>query len=104
MIYDKHVFVCVNQRAPESPRKSCGEAHGLRLVDSIKKELKSRNITGKLRVQRTGCLDICDFGPTLVIYPQGTFYVGVTEADVPELVEKEFVLNERLERLVLRQK
>lgn len=104
MIYDKHVFVCVNQRAPGAARRSCGEAHGLTLIDALKKELSKREIKGKIRVQKSGCLDICDFGPTLVIYPQGTFYVGVTVDDVPELIEREFVQNERLERLILERK
>lgn len=104
MIYDKHVFVCVNQRAPGSARKSCGEAHGLLLIDALKKELAARGLKEKLRVQKSGCLDICDFGPTLVIYPQGTFYVGVQASDIPELIEKEFVQNERLARLVLEKK
>lgn len=104
MIYDKHIFICVNQRKPEAARKSCGEAHGLTLVDGIKKELASKGITGKIRVQKAGCLDICDFGPTLVVYPQGTFYVNVQVDDIPELVQKEFVENQRLERLVLQRK
>ena len=104
MIYDKHVFVCINQRAKDAARKSCGEAHGLELIDALKKEITARGIKGKLRIQKSGCLDICDFGPTLVIYPQGTFYVGVSVTDVPELIEHEFVKDERLERLLLRQK
>lgn len=104
MIYDKHVFVCINQRAPGAARKSCGEAHGLTLIDGLKKELSKRGIKEKIRIQKAGCLDICDFGPTLVIYPQGTFYVNVQVEDIPELIEKEFVEDQRLERLVLQRK
>lgn len=100
MIYDKHIFICTNERK-NSTRKSCGEAHGLELVAKFKEELKTRNIDLKIRVQKSGCLDICDFGPTLVVYPEGIFYVGVTTLDVNEIIE-EHLLNDRpVERLRL---
>lgn len=104
MIYDKHIFVCTNQRAPGSAKRSCGEATGLEIVDCIKRELKEKGITGKFRIQKSGCLDVCDHGPALVVYPQGTFYKTIDVKDIPELVQKEFVEDTRLERLVLDRK
>lgn len=101
MVYDKHIFICVNQRAPEAPRKSCGEAHGMELVDAFKKKLKELNLPTKLRAQKAGCLDICDFGPTLVIYPEGVFYVGVKVSDVDEIIQEHLVNNRIVERLKL---
>ncbi len=100
MIYDKHIFICTNERK-NSTRKSCGEAHGLELVSKFKEELKSRNIDLKIRVQKAGCLDICDFGPTLVVYPEGIFYVGVTVNDVTEIIEEHLLHNRPVERLRL---
>jgi (2Fe-2S) ferredoxin len=101
MIYDKHIFICVNQRAAGAPRKSCGEAHGMEIVDAFKKKLKEKNFPIKLRAQKSGCLDICDFGQTLVIYPEGVFYVGVTINDVDEIIEEHIVNNRIVERLRL---
>lgn len=101
MIYDKHIFICTNQRSPEAPRKSCGEAHGMELVDAFKKKLKERNLPIKLRAQKTGCLDICDFGPTLVIYPEGVFYVGVELTDIDEIINEHIINNRPVERLRL---
>ena len=101
MIYDKHIFICTNQRVAGAPRKSCGEAHGIEIVDTVKKKLKEKNLPIKLRAQKSGCLDICDFGQTLVIYPEGVFYVGVELNDVDEIIEEHIVNNRIVERLRL---
>lgn len=101
MIYDKHIFICINQRAPEAPRKSCGEAHGLKIVDAFKQKLKEKNLPIKIRAQKSGCLDICDFGQTLVIYPEGIFYVGVELSDIDEIIEEHILNNRIVERLKL---
>jgi (2Fe-2S) ferredoxin len=101
MIYDKHIFICVNQRAEGAPRKSCGEAHGMEIVEAFKKKLKEKNLPIKLRAQKSGCLDICDFGQTLVVYPEGVFYVGVSLNDVDEIIEEHIVNNRVVERLKL---
>lgn len=99
--YQKHVFICVNERKPGAARQSCGEAHGQELVSLFKLRIKERGLTMPLRVQKAGCLDICDFGPTLVIYPEGVFYVGVQLTDVDEIIE-EHIINDRIvERLRL---
>ena len=101
MIYDKHIFICTNQRSPESHRKSCGEAHGLEIVDAFKKKLKELNLPIKIRAQKSGCLDICDFGQTMVIYPEGVFYAGVEISDVDEIINEHIINNKFVERLRL---
>jgi len=101
MIYDKHIFICTNQRAPDAPRISCGEAHGLEIVDVFKKRLKELNLPIKLRAQKAGCLEICDFGQTIVIYPEGVFYVGVQLSDVEEIINEHVINNRPVERLIL---
>ncbi len=101
MIYDKHIFICTNQRAEGAPRKSCGESHGLEIVDAFKKKLKDLHLPIKLRAQKAGCLDICDFGQTVVIYPEGVFYVGVELSDVDEIIQEHIINNRVVERLKL---
>jgi (2Fe-2S) ferredoxin len=101
MKFDKHIFICTNQRAADATRKSCGEAHGMGIVDAFKKKLKSLDLPIKVRAQRAGCLDICDYGQTVVVYPEGVFYVGVELSDVDEIIQ-EHILNDRpVKRLVL---
>ncbi len=101
MVYDKHIFICVNQRAAGAARRSCGEAHGMELVDAFKKKIKELNLPIKLRAQKAGCLDICDYGPTLVVYPEGVFYVGVQLSDVDEIINEHIINNRPVERLRL---
>jgi (2Fe-2S) ferredoxin len=98
--FDRHIFICTNQRTG-SERKSCGEEHGMQLVTAFKKKLKNMNLPIKVRAQRAGCLDICDYGPTLVIYPEGVFYVGVELNDVDEIIDSHIVKGKIVERLKL---
>ena len=101
MIYDVHIFVCNNQRTGNG-KLSCGDAHGLELVGEFKKLLKDLNITLKTRANKSGCLGICDFGPTVAIYPDGTFYVGVKKEDVKEIIESHIINKIPVTRLLLK--
>jgi len=97
LVFEKHLFVCTNQRTG-SEKRSCGEQHGLALTAAFKKLIKDKNIDMPIRAQRAGCLGICDFGPTVAIYPEGTFYVNVQLDDVEEIVQS----NKVVERLLLK--
>lgn len=101
MIYDIHIFVCTNQRSG-TEKPSCGELHGLELVGEFKKQLKELNVSLKARANKSGCLGICDLGPTVAIYPEGTFYVGVRKEDVREIVESHLLHKIPVERLLLK--
>ena len=100
MKFEKHIFICTNQR-PVGGKKSCGEACGLELVREFKKQLKDQNLNGRMRAQKSGCLDACEYGPTVVVYPEGVYYGGVTPKDVSEIVN-EHLLNDRpVNRLII---
>lgn len=101
MVFDIHIFVCTNQRTG-TERLSCGEAHGLDLVAEFKKQVKDLDTNLTIRAQRAGCLGICDFGPTVAIYPEGVFYVGVKKGDVTEIVQSHIVNKKPVERLLLK--
>lgn len=102
MIYDVHIFVCTNQRTG-TEKRSCGEMHGLELTAEFKKQLKDLKVNLKTRANKSGCLGICDFGPTVAIYPEGTFYVGVKKEDVIEIVQSHIVNKVPVERLLLKE-
>lgn len=102
MIFDIHIFVCTNQRGT-SDKLSCGETQGLELVAEFKKNLKELKVNLKTRANKSGCLGICDFGPTVAIYPEGTFYVGVKKEDVKEIIESHVLHNIKVERLLLKE-
>ena len=101
-IFDIHIFVCANQRTG-TDKLSCGEAHGLGLVTEFKKQLKNLNVGLKTRANKSGCLGICDLGPTIAIYPEGIFYVGVKNEDVTEIIESHIIGKKPVERLLLKE-
>lgn len=101
LVYDKHIFICTNQRAAGATRLSCGESHGMEIVTAFKSKLKERALPIRVRAQRAGCLDICDFGQTIVVYPEGVFYVGVELSDVDQIINDHLINDKPVERLLL---
>lgn len=70
------------------------------LRDHMKRRGKELNIKG-LRVNQAGCLDRCELGPTMVIYPEGVWYYYRSEADIDEILERHIIGGERVDRLLL---
>lgn len=99
MKFQKHVFICTNQK--EAPKKSCGAEHGAALIEAFKQELTKRGRQKDIRAQKAGCLDACAFGPTVVVYPEGTYYGNVQLSDVEEIVENHLINDQPVERLRL---
>lgn len=99
MKYKKHVFICTNQKP--APKKSCGEEHGMALVDAFKERLKDLGLQVDIRAQKTGCLDVCAFGPSMVVYPEGVFYGKVELSDVEEIIQSHLIGDQPVERLRL---
>ena len=99
--FDKHIFICTNQRLHGAERPSCGEEHGLEIVDAFKKKLKEKKLSIKVRAQKSGCLDICFYGQTVAVYPEGVFYVNIQLADVDEIIEEHILNNRPVQRLLL---
>jgi (2Fe-2S) ferredoxin len=95
MIYKKHIFICGNQRPEGAAKPSCGEAHGADLISEFKKQIKDAGLSVEIRTQKTGCMDLCEQGPALVVYPDGCFYGNVQLSDVTEIVQ-EHLLNDRI--------
>lgn len=69
--------------------------------DALKAELKKRGISKIIRANNAGCLDQCEQGITMVVYPEQVWYGHVTVADVQEIVEKHLVGGEIVTRLLL---
>lgn len=103
LVFEKHIFICTNQRG-STEKRSCGEQHGLALTAAFKKAIKDKNISLPIRAQRAGCLGICDFGPTVTVYPEGVFYVDVQLRDVEEIVQSHIIENKVVKRLLLQAK
>jgi (2Fe-2S) ferredoxin len=97
--YQRHVFFCCNQR---EAGKACCNDHGAQdMRDYAKKRVKELGMAGagKVRVNQAGCLDRCDEGPVLVVYPEAVWYTYVDRQDVDEIIEEHLVHGRVVERL-----
>jgi (2Fe-2S) ferredoxin len=99
--FTHHIFVCCNTRDPGHVRGCCDPAQREALRSQFKLELKRRGLSGKVRANQAGCLDQCEHGPNLVIYPQGIWYGGVRLEDVPRIIEQTILRGIVLEDLVI---
>jgi (2Fe-2S) ferredoxin/SAM-dependent methyltransferase len=83
-----HVFAC-EQRKPDG--LPCCHANGSQaVIDALRREVAARGLFDTVAVTTTGSMGLCENGPNLVVYPEGTFYSHVTPADVPEIVTEHF--------------
>jgi (2Fe-2S) ferredoxin len=100
--FDKHIFICTNQRDPGHPRGSCDPTGEAVLQKIFKKKLAEHGIRGDVvRANKAGCLEQCEHGPNLVVYPDAVWYGFVTESDVDEIIESHIINGTPVARLVL---
>ncbi len=99
--YQRHIFFCLNER-PNG--EDCCALHGAKAgFDHCKRRVKDAGLAGpgQVRVNKAGCLDRCAGGPVAVVYPEGTWYTFVDNADIDEIVDRHLAKGEVVERLVL---
>jgi (2Fe-2S) ferredoxin len=99
--YERHVFVCTNRRPDGHPKGCCATKGSDDIAALLKAELKSRGLQSTVRANKAGCLDACEFGTAMVIYPDGIWYGGVRKEDIPEIVEKTILNGELIDRLLI---
>ncbi|MDP9148084.1 MAG: (2Fe-2S) ferredoxin domain-containing protein [Acidobacteriota bacterium] len=98
--FQKHIFVCLNQREPGHPRGCCDPTGQGELQRLFKAKLAQRGIK-MVRANKSGCLDQCELGPTVVVYPEAVWYGRVTPEDVDEIIESHIVGGCPVARLVI---
>jgi (2Fe-2S) ferredoxin len=87
-----HILVCTNMRPPGHPKPSCGSQGAAQLAMAFNMGLMQRGIQpGEVLVTTSSCLGPCEQGPTVVIYPSGTWYSKVTESDVATILDEHIV-------------
>jgi len=82
--YRRHVFLCTGPTC-------CTPEAGQAAWDVMKRELKEKGLTGVCQRTKVGCLRICCHGPTMVVYPEGTWYHGMTADRLPRFVQEHLV-------------
>src|SRR5206468_1615537 len=68
--FERHVFVCQNERTPDDPRGCCAAKGSAAVLEAFKSALKARDLSRRIRAQKAGCLDACATGVSVVVYPE----------------------------------
>ncbi|HED34511.1 MAG TPA: (2Fe-2S) ferredoxin domain-containing protein [Gammaproteobacteria bacterium] len=98
---EKHVFICTQSRPQGHPRSSCTEKQGNEVFDEFLWQLQQRNLFAKIQITSTACMGPCSEGPTVLIYPEGVMYAGVTKKDVDIIFEQHLLNDQPVERLLM---
>lgn len=99
--YTKQLFICTNRRPDGSPRGCCATKGGDELRIAFKKELDAQEVKG-VRANEAGCLDACERGAAVAVYPDNVWYGAVTQADVKEIVTEHIIGGRPVERLLMK--
>lgn len=96
--YERHVFMCINEREDGA---CCHDWDSGGLLRHFRRRLKDLGMhgAGKIRVNKSGCMDRCAEGPIMVIYPEGQWYRYETAADIDEIIDRHILAGERVDRL-----
>ena len=100
LFYRIHLFACTNRRPDGNPRGSCAGRGSEALREYLKGEARRLGLEG-VRINTAGCLDRCELGPVMVIYPEGVWYTYHSREDIDEIVAIHLVGGGRVERLRL---
>jgi (2Fe-2S) ferredoxin len=97
--YKHHVFFCCNQR--KGGERCCNDRGSQKMRDYAKERVKALDLNGKgrVRINQAGCLDRCDEGPVLVVYPEAVWYTYVDQHDIDEIIDEHLVHGRVVKRL-----
>ncbi len=99
--YKHHVFFCTNLR--DDGRQSCGQCGSSAAREYVKGRCKELGIhgAGRVRINTAGCLDRCEQGPVIVVYPEEVWYTYVDHEDLDEIIREHLQNGRPVERLRL---
>lgn len=100
--YERHVFVCENERDPDNPKGCCASKGSGEIRSRLKILAYEAGLKGRVRINGAGCLGRCATGVTVVVYPEAVWYGRVTADDVDELFEEHVLHGRTVDRLLLR--
>lgn len=101
--FTRHIFVCTNTRPPGHPKGCCTASGSEQVRTWFKLGVEQRGLKGVVRANAAGCLDQCEHGCTVVVYPEQVWYGGVTPDDVPEIINEHLIGGRPVERLLIKE-
>lgn len=100
-LFEHHIFICTNERDSTASRPSCLPQGSKKLKSAFKDAIKDAGLKHKVRANESGCLDQCEHGPVVVVYPDAVWYGGVRPSDAEEIVQQHLVKGKPVSRLRL---
>jgi (2Fe-2S) ferredoxin len=100
-LFEHHIFICTNERDSSAARPSCLPQGSKKLKSAFKDAIKDAGLKHKIRANESGCLDQCEHGPVVVVYPEAVWYGNVHVRDVEEIVQQHLVEGRPVKRLRL---
>ncbi|MGA2572032.1 MAG: ferredoxin [Terracidiphilus sp.] len=97
--YEHHVFVCQNTRAADAPRRCCNPDGKSELHGRLQQLARAAGLDGRVRINKSGCLDQCEHGPMVVVYPEAVWYSNVRPEDAEAIVTEHLKGGRPVERL-----
>ena len=91
-IYRSHVLVCGGT--------GCTSSGSARIIETFENEIKAAGLEKEVKVVRTGCFGLCEAGPVVIVYPEGTFYSRMKPEYVHEIVQEHLLKGRIVDRLV----
>ena len=98
-VFEHHVFVCHNVRPEGAPRPSCTADGKSDLFTQLQQLIRAAGLGARVRINKAGCLDQCEHGPMVVVYPEAVWYGNVRPEDAAAIVEEHLVGGHPVERL-----
>ena len=99
--YKYHVFFCTNQRAPGE--SCCNNHDSLEMCNYMRSRVKEvgNRLPHKVRINTAGCMNRCDLGPVLVVYPEAIWYTFVDQKDIDDVIDNHLIAGQPVKRLML---
>ncbi len=98
---EKHVFVCTQARPQGHPRSSCAEKSCAEVMEEFLWQVQQRELFNRFQITATGCMGPCSEGPSVLVYPEGVMYSGVSKADVSTIFDEHLLGDKLVEKLLM---
>lgn len=100
--YKYHIFCCTNERPADNPKGSCKVKGSDKILDYFKGSVHEKKLKKSVKVTSSKCLGACSHGPSVVIYPEGTWYSVSTVDDAREIIENHILNGKIVDRLTMK--
>ena len=97
----KHIFICNNKRDEDDPRGCCTLRGSEDRLNYLKGRVHEMGLKGKVRINKAGWLDACQYGPSIVVYPDDVWYSAKTKEDMEEILQQHVLNDKTVDRLVM---